>query len=1493
MSFIILNAQTRDIGGNLIKNPPSIGAYESYNVVPTVTTVPISYVAQTTAASGVQLVADGGSNVIVSGVCWATTFNPTITNSKTNDGAVNLIGVNNYTSRITGLLQGTLYHVRAYATNATGTGYGSDTTFTTLGTGTAFYVDPAGNDNNNGSVGSPWATLYHACVTVTTSGNIIHVNKGHYTVSTSCPLSVGVSIEGDGMATTTLTSNISGSYMALFTLVSSMGTNGNQHISGIYCDGNNQTTPYALQSYGRSNVSIYNCTFINFSLYGLKLFGNAQGQQESTSVTYATGISVHDCVITNCAYYQSGIGGGADIFMACLQDPQFYNNTITQSRPAYTNGCGIKTDGWTRGVTIHDNTITGQILSDKNVTNSWDFAIEMWGDYGSVAEGIHIYNNQILNWEIDISGRITRQGSYPYGCSIHDNYIACTSFCAYLKIGIILEANVSLDNIWIYHNHFKWVGEAINLYMTPYNSTDNAHTSYTNIYIYYNIFDQIGYNLDGNSGCYMFNARAVSDGINPVDPLSVLNHLYFYNNVILGTTRANSTEGACMSFGNGYANAFSYIYVVNNIIGNWAGGPLVTGTGGTMNYLYFQNNISNNNGNNNAAVISMTNTNYTNSGNLTTVPPFVSTSIPDYHLTASRLGLTVNLPTALVDYANIALVSPPTTGIYEYSGSIVAPVVTTTTIIAIAQTTATGGGNVTSDGGAAVTTKGVCWATTPNPTTANSLTNDGTGTGIYTSSLTGLVANTLYHVRAYATNSVGTSYGTDVSFTTSSTSAVLPTVIAVTVTAITQTTAISGGNVTTDGGATVTARGVCYNLTSYPSLISPHTNDGIGTGIYVSQMTGLLANTIYHLRSYATNSVGTAYGADVQFTTSPIPVVVLPTVTTTITNILQTSATSGGNVVSDGGASVTTRGVCWAITINPTTANSLTNDGTGTGIYVSQITGLLANTLYHVRAYATNSAGTGYGNDISFTTLPIPVVPPTVTTTTITNIAQTSATSGGNVVSDGGANVIARGVCWDMSGSPTLDNTHTMDGIGTGIFTSSITGLTPNTTYYVESYAINAANDTSYGVRMQFTTLPIPIVLPTVTTTILSLITQTTAVSGGNVTTDGGSSVTAKGVCWSTSANPTTANSLTNDGTGTGIYISSLTNLLPNTLYHVRAYATNSVGTSYGNDISFTTLNSSVLATVYTTTVTNIAKTTATSGGSITSDGGASVTARGVCWAITINPTIANSLTNDGSGTGIFISNITGLTKSTIYHVRAYATNSAGTAYGNDLVFTTDDVPIVATAGTTNKLQTSVTSGGNVILDGGVPVTAKGVCWSKTINPTVDSLHTVDGVGLGQYVSQITGLTPNTRYHVRAYATNAAGSGYGVDNLFTTASAPIVVPTVITSVSSTIVWTAQFVYGGSGGSSIKLSCTGNITDTGGSPITAKGICWGTSSNPTTSNHYVYDNTPNTGIGTFTVNIGALSPHTLYYIRAFAKNAAGIAYGNDIPVTTPDYLIQGN
>jgi YVTN family beta-propeller protein/YD repeat-containing protein len=427
--------------------------------------------------------------------------------------------------------------------------------------------------------------------------------------------------------------------------------------------------------------------------------------------------------------------------------------------------------------------------------------------------------------------------------------------------------------------------------------------------------------------------------------------------------------------------------------------------------------------------------------------------------------------------------------------------------------------------------------------------------------------------------------------------------------------------------------------------------------------------------------------------------------------------------------------------------------------------------------------------------------------------------------------------------------------------------------------------------------------LPAVTTAAVSLVTDTTATAGGNATSSGGAAITARGVCWSAAANPTTSDSCAPAASGgAGSFTIPVTGLSPNSRYHVRAYAVNSRGTGYGNDVVFSTgvsvaspaggniiltsncpgcsfsvvkaftsaqleadpniytfpygivqftllthpgqsvdvtvtypaganlsghvyrnygpatpggpiqwynlggatvsgssatlhlqdnangdsvtlpgvlvnLGGAALAptlpTVTTTSpVTNIATTAATAGGNVTSDGRAPVT-RGVCFSTAANPTTQDRCVAGGTGAGTFTINVIGLTPSTPYHARAYATNVVGTSYGADVTFTTltPVLPSLTTWGVSKITVTTASGGGTITYDGGTTVTARGVCWGKTANPTLlDNCFLHSSGGGGGFAALLTGLSANTEYHVRAYATNQLGTAYGNDIQFKTSS---------------------------------------------------------------------------------------------------------------------------
>ena len=226
-------------------------------------------------------------------------------------------------------------------------------------------------------------------------------------------------------------------------------------------------------------------------------------------------------------------------------------------------------------------------------------------------------------------------------------------------------------------------------------------------------------------------------------------------------------------------------------------------------------------------------------------------------------------------------------------------------------------------------------------------------------------------------------------------------------------------------------------------------------------------NTNYTYRVYSFNQVGKSisYSNEVTIKTLNVPALT----TYQISAITYDGASSGGGITSDGGSAVTANGVVWDTSTNPTISLSTKTSDQISGGFKSSITGLKSLTKYYVRAYATNAAGTGYGNELSFTTDAY-IIAPTLTTNTISDILSNTAKSGGNISADGGSAITSRGVVWSTSTNPGTDlNTKTSDGTGVGSFQSSITGLKENTKYYLRAYAINS-KWIGYGNEVSFTT---------------------------------------------------------------------------------------------------------------------------------------------------------------------------------------------------------------------------------------------------------------------------------------------------------------------------------------------------------------------------------------------------------------------------------------
>ena len=288
--------------------------------------------------------------------------------------------------------------------------------------------------------------------------------------------------------------------------------------------------------------------------------------------------------------------------------------------------------------------------------------------------------------------------------------------------------------------------------------------------------------------------------------------------------------------------------------------------------------------------------------------------------------------------------------------------------------------------------------------------------------------------------------------------------------------------------------------------------------------------------------------------------------TAAVRDITDTDAKGGGTILDDGGSDIIGRGICWGKGSTPTVDSShIAAVGTEES-FTCLMANLTPSTTYYVRAYAINDKGVGYGNEVSFQT-DAETNKPKLETSMASEITETSAVTGGVIINDGGSDIFERGVCWSTNQNPGVSDCHITAGTGAGSFTCEITELEESTTYYVRAYAING-NGIGYGPEISFTTHG----RPKVTTAAVTDITQTSAVCGGTVTDECSSPVDERGVCWSTSHNPSYYyDNTVASGTGGGSF-SIVLNLNAGTTYYVRAYAINESGIGYGEEMTFTTL---------------------------------------------------------------------------------------------------------------------------------------------------------------------------------------------------------------------------------------------------------------------------------------------------------------------------------
>ncbi len=408
-------------------------------------------------------------------------------------------------------------------------------------------------------------------------------------------------------------------------------------------------------------------------------------------------------------------------------------------------------------------------------------------------------------------------------------------------------------------------------------------------------------------------------------------------------------------------------------------------------------------------------------------------------------------------------------------------------------------------------------------------------------------------------------------------------------------------------------------------------------------------------------------------------------------------------------------------------------------------------------APSVNCAATGSG---------INTAPSVTTSSPATLITAISASCGGNVTDGGCATITARGICYSTSPAPVITGPKTTEPGTTGAFTSALTGLTPATTYYYRAYATSSVA-TTYGSEFTFTTLT---AAPTVITNAATAITSISATLNGSVNANNSSTAVtfeygttiAYGTVVTATPSPVTG------ATSTAVtYL--LSGLLPNTTYYFRAVGVNIAGTTNGNGLTFTT--AAVLPTVVTNAATLVTSATATLNGTVNANNASTAvtfeygTTIAYGTVVTATPSPVTGTTN----TAVLYA-LSGLQPNTTYHYRVVGVNSAGTANGGNITFTTSALaPVVVTNAATAVTASAATLNGTVNANNQTATVTFEYGLTTAYGSIVNAVpNTVNGFTATPVSAAISGLIINTTYHYRVVAVNGTGTSNGNDMTFST-----------------------------------------------------------------------------------------------------------------------------
>ena len=760
-------------------------------------------------------------------------------------------------------------------------------------------------------------------------------------------------------------------------------------------------------------------------------------------------------------------------------------------------------------------------------------------------------------------------------------------------------------------------------------------------------------------------------------------------------------------------------------------------------------------------------------------------------------------------------------------------------------------GSITSDGGSKIIERGFCYSTKENPTTSDIKIKVVGETGDYEAELKSLPQNVKYYVRAYAINGIDTYYGEGVSFTTLYDSATFG---GITSSDITASSVSLKCSITSNGGSTITKCGFCYSTYKNPTVDDQTALVSDSKTNLNATIKGLKSGVTYYVRAFATNANSTFYSDEISFITSEG---IIQFTDPSTENIAAASVIVSSNILTAGGGTITERGFCYSIAKNPTTENNTVRSSGTLGEYSATITNLQNKTIYYIRAYAINESGTYYSKEITVKTLDGVA---SVITSEATNIMAQSATLNGNIASDGGSNITERGFCYSTSENPTVDATIIKIDGATGEISHNLTGLTHTTRYYVRCYAKNTYG-IHYGNQISFTTSSGVVAFEEITT---SSITTGTVQLATQISSDGNSPITKRGFCYSTSANPTIVDNIITISGTTGDLSGKITGLTNGVRYYVRAFATNAIGTHYSVQTEFTTLTG--LADVTTSAVTDVMAESVILNGDIQSANGGTITSRGFCYSTSENPTINSNKVTVAGTTGQMSKSVANLEENTKYYVRAFATTSFGSTYGQQVTFTTKDGVIIFSGfKCSDILANSVLANVTIETNGGSLVTERGFCISTSANPTISNTKVLVNSANNSYYEVIQNLTRSTHYYIRAYGKNNIGTYYSSEIKISTQSGAAVL--------------SELKNDSIGQTTLGVSCS--ISSNGGTEILRKGFCYSTTPDPTVASERVILS----GDDNFIATISDLISDQDYYIKAFAETKYETTYSNEVCIRT--------